>query len=44
MANPIPVPGPPGLLLLENMYDLNYPDTISSFSHLADAYGPWSSP
>jgi cytochrome P450 / NADPH-cytochrome P450 reductase len=42
MANPIPIPGPPGLPILGNIYDLDYPDTTSSFSRLADTYGPWS--
>jgi cytochrome P450/NADPH-cytochrome P450 reductase len=40
MANPIPIPGPPGLPILGNIYDLDYPDTVSSLSRLADTYGP----
>lgn len=39
MANSIPIPGPPGLPILGNIYDLDHSDTISSFSRLADTYG-----
>ncbi|KAF2104350.1 cytochrome P450 [Rhizodiscina lignyota] len=34
------IPGPPGLPFVGNVFDIDPNNTINSFSHLADKYGP----
>lgn len=39
MADPIAIPGPPGLPLLGNLTDIDPTNVVVSFNHLADTYG-----
>jgi hypothetical protein len=36
---PIPIPGPPGLPVVGNVYDLDLVNTMESLNLLADTYG-----
>lgn len=42
MADPIPIPGPPGLPLIGNMNDIDQKEGITSLCRLADTYGKYA--
>jgi hypothetical protein len=39
MADPLPIPGPPGIPFLGNVADIDPVNSMASFSRLADTYG-----